>query len=84
MDASRTNKMLLFGLMGFAMGMLFAPEKGEVTRQKIKQRAQAAADKAKGQKDAAIHKLHEIRGKKDEIVSKMDRAMEDAQADILP
>ncbi|MBA2279279.1 YtxH domain-containing protein [Candidatus Saccharibacteria bacterium] len=84
MDASHTNKMMMFGLLGFAIGMLFAPEKGDVTRDKIKKQAESIADKAKEQKDAAKRKLNELRGRKDDFMDDVDQSVDRASADLMP
>jgi gas vesicle protein len=67
MESSNANKMLLMGIIGFAAGVLFAPDKGTVTRDKLKRQANDIADKAKEKRDQAKNKLHEIRRKTDEV-----------------
>jgi gas vesicle protein len=68
MESSHANKMLLMGLIGFAAGVLFAPDKGTVTREKLKQQANEITDKAKEKRDQAKNKLHELRRKTDEEI----------------
>jgi gas vesicle protein len=67
-STSNSNKILIMGLIGFAAGILLAPDKGTVTRDKLKTRADELTDKAKEKRDQAKSKLHELRKKKDEAV----------------
>ncbi len=57
MDMSRSNKVLLMGLLGFAAGILFAPDKGSTTRDKLKKRADEMSEKAREKTEQAKQKV---------------------------
>jgi len=64
----------LFGLgVGAALGILFAPEKGEVTRQKLKEKIRELAKKLKNYKE----KVSNTESNSDEIYSSAKGLKED-------
>lgn len=74
MEMSRSNKVLLMGLLGFAAGILFAPDKGSTTREKLKARADDLSEKAREKKDQAKEKIESVRNKKDRVKDEADRS----------
>ena len=62
-STNSSNKLMLMGLIGFAVGMLMAPDKGTVTREKLKRQANEMADKAKDKKDKAADKIRDLRSR---------------------
>jgi gas vesicle protein len=83
MESSNANKLLLMGLIGFAAGVLFAPDKGTITRDKIKNRADDLADKAKEKRNQAKDKMHELRRKKDGVMADMRNSDVDESVERL-
>jgi gas vesicle protein len=65
MESSNANKLMMMGLIGFAAGVLLAPDKGTITREKLKSRADDLAEKAREKSDQAKNKMRELRSKRD-------------------
>jgi gas vesicle protein len=62
---------LLGGVVGVAAGLLLAPAAGQVTRQKLRERAVSARDQAleaaEGARDQALQAAEEVRAKAEDI-----------------
>ena len=74
MDSSASNKLLLMGLIGFTAGILLAPDKGSVTRDKLKHKADKFADEASKKTEEAKRKLSDFRHRKDKVGDAIDAA----------
>jgi gas vesicle protein len=62
---------LLGGVVGVAAGLLLAPAAGQVTRQKLRERAKSARDQAmeaaEGARDQALQAAEDVRAKAEDI-----------------
>ncbi len=82
METTSSNKILLMGLIGFVAGILLAPDKGTVTREKLKDKADKFADEATRKTDHAKRKINEMRHKKDAVMNEVDESVETAHAEM--
>lgn len=76
METSHANKALLMGLIGFAAGILLAPDKGSTTREKLKTKADEFAEKAREKTDQAKHKFESVKRKRDRVMDETERSAE--------
>ncbi len=82
MNESTQNKIMLAGLIGFAAGVLFAPDKGVITRDKLKRNVDTVAEKAQQQTDKAKSKINEIKNRKDRVAKDVDESIDRVNKDL--
>jgi gas vesicle protein len=79
MESSNANKLMLMGLVGFAAGVLFAPDKGAITRDKLKHRADEITEKAKQKSEQAKDKIREMKAKRNQNTDQPDLTLNETE-----
>jgi gas vesicle protein len=58
---------IIGGLIGAALGILYAPKSGKETREEIRHSAEELLEKAKGQYEEASRKIEQLAGREKEL-----------------
>ncbi len=82
METTSSNKILLMGLIGFVAGILLAPDKGTITRERLKEKADKFADETTKKTDHAKRKINDLRHKKDKVMSEVDDSVNATRAEM--
>lgn len=65
---------LLFGIIGFAAGLLFAPKSGRETREQLRRKSDEMRNRANTAKDKATEKLNEVKSSASQTAERARRS----------
>lgn len=83
MSGAMSNKVLTAGILGFALGILYAPRKGTETQAKLKSQIDEMKMDVENKAKRAKAKIHELKAGKDESVQEKVESKVDELPDKL-